>query len=862
MALKAWDGRRLECAHSMPDTGSLADGPETLATFMNLTICHPATLCDDGLGIRTSGLVEQTHWQSRICAGEHQPRFVPGLGLHQDQAMVEQAPLAGMTVVEIGGGIAAAFCGRQLRGFGARRVRVEVPADRDLLDPDETAFLVSGAERVSLDEVDLAALISRADVLVEDQPPGWLAAHGLDPLELRQRHPQLVITSISPFGQTGPKARWRTTPAVQFAAGSLMSLTGEPHRSPLVTGGSQAFFLGGLQAFAATSALLLGRRLTGRGEWLDLSMQECAASMPELYGPQSEYSLHAPVRRLGNSVRAIWGVYRCADGFAGVCCLERQARPFLRLLGDDVADDERFADPIRRIEHDDELLARVRSFMIERTKDELVALSPAHRVPFGAVRTPRELVDDEAYGVRGFFDDIGADERGPIPVPGRPFPGLGWVPANAPIPAADPLVVPDSSVGTSDRPDALPLSGLRVLDLTMMWAGPYATKLLAELGAEVIKIESPSAWDNIRTLIPQAPTVPDPWNSAYYFNEYNHSKKSLTLDLAQVAGREVFLRLVADADVVIENYRADVMDKLGLTEEVLRKANEDLVLISMAGFGKSGPLRDHVGFGPIIEMMSGLMSVSGYGDDDVPVKTGISYGDPVGGLNAVAAVALSLLARHRFGTGRHIDLAQRETATTMVGPAFVAAARGEDPIVHGNRHPRFAPQGCYRAGEASDDRWVVISVCTDEQWVALADLLDRADLAALDGDQRRARHDELDEAITRWTASLEPETVADRCQAAGIPASAVLDTMRMHDDPQLVDRGFWRVVPNDKMLPYRQSGPTWRRVTGTPHEMVRSPWFGEHNRELLTRLGLGPDELEALAEAGVIADAPVNPGMG
>lgn len=780
----------------------------------------------------------------------------------------ERPPLTGLLVVEIGGGIPAAFCARQLRGFGARTIRVELgeaAANEGDLDDDEATFLLAGAERVSFADCDLAALVAEADVLIEDQAPGWLSAQGLDPLELRSRHPRLVITSITPFGQTGPRAQWRTTPAVQFAAGGLMSLTGEPHRSPLVTGGSQALFLGGLHAFAATSVLLLGGALGGEGEWLDLSLQECAASMVELYAAQSEYALQAPVTRSGNSVRAIWGVYRCADGFAGVCCLERQAPAFLRLLGDGVATDERFVDPLVRGEHDDELLANVLPFMIERTKDELVELGPIHRVPFGAVRTPRELLDDETYAVRGFFDrlvtDDGTVQGEPILVPGRPFPGLAWVPAGGAAPL-DQKWVRHSSGPPGPAPAGLPLAGLRILDLTMMWAGPYATKLLAELGAEIIKIESPNAWDNIRTLIPQDPSIPDPWNSAYYFNEYNHSKKSLTLDLAQPAGRDLFLRFVADADVVIENYRADVMDNLGLTDEVLRSVNDDLVVVSMAGFGKTGALRNHVGFGPIIEMMSGLMSLTGYGDDDVPVKSGISYGDPVGGLNAVAAVALSLIARRQNGQGRHIDLAQRETASSMAGPAFVAAARGEDPIHQGNRDPRFVPQGCYRCGDPAEDRWVVLSVCSEAQWRSLTDIIGRADLAWLDLAARRARHDELDSLIASWCATRSPEAVVDVCQAAGVPAAVVIDTQHIHDDPQLVSRGFWVEVPNEKMHPYRQSGPTWRRVTGAAHQMRRSPWFGEHNQALLTSLGLGQGELATLAEAGVIADAPINPGVG
>ena len=196
----------------------------------------------------------------------------------------------------------------------------------------------------------------------------------------------------------------------------------------------------------------------------------------------------------------------------------------------------------------------------------------------------------------------------------------------------------------------LPLDGVRVLDLTMMWAGPYATRMIGEMGAEVIKIESPKAWDNIRTLMPRTEVVDDPWNSAFYFAEYNHNKKSVTLDLAVEAGRDAFLKLVANSDVVIENYRADVMGKLGLTDEVLFAANPSLVLVSMAGFGKTGGDKDNVGYGPIIEMMSGLMSLSGY-DADAPQKTGISYGDPVAGLAAVGAIALGVIKQRRTGQG-------------------------------------------------------------------------------------------------------------------------------------------------------------------------------------------------------------------
>ena len=788
----------------------------------------------------------------------------------EDQTEIA-GPLANLRVVEIAGGVPAAFCTRQLRGFGAETIRVETITDREdlgvgcQLTPDQEIFLVAGSRRVEVSLAVLADLVATADVIVEDQGPGFLTAIGIDPDGPAADDRAVILTSISPLGHIGPRSHWEATNAVQFAIGGLMTLTGEPHRPPLVTGGEQALFLGGLHGFAATTVALANRWRHGRGAWLDLSMQEGAASMPELYAASSEYDRREPIPRSGNSVRAVWGTYRCADGFAGVCCLERQVHTLFELMGEPVLGDPRFAEPLRRLEHDDELLAHVMAFMIERTKDELTALSPVHRLPIGAVLTPLELLEDEAFAHRSFFDEI-ATSTGSATVPGRPFPGLGWAAASA-TSGIEPERPTWRSTGWADlaTPEASeprqPLDGVRVLDLTMMWAGPYATKLLAESGAEVIKIESPGAWDNIRTLIPQDPPPADPWNSSYYFNEYNHSKKSLTLDLTSDAGRDVFLRLVATADVVIENYRADVLDNLGLGIEVLRRANDDIILVSMAGFGKTGPLASHVGFGPIIEMMSGLMSLTGYGDDDVPIKSGISYGDPVGGLNAVAAVALALRVRDRDGTGRHIDLAQRETASTMAGPAFVAASlRGEDPTPIGNRDPRFVPQGCYPA--AGDDAWVVLSVRSDAEWAALAERLGRPDLAELTRAERAARHDELDELIGGWSCGRPADATAECLQGDGIPAGAVIDTFAIHDDPQLVARGFYREVPNPKMHPYRQSGPTWS-VHGPPaHRMRRSPWFGEHNRELLAELGLSDDELATLERDRVIADAPIDPGIG
>ena len=407
-----------------------------------------------------------------------------------------------------------------------------------------------------------------------------------------------------------------------------------------------------------------------------------------------------------------------------------------------------------------------------------------------------------------------------------------------------------------------PLEGVRVADLSMMWAGPYATKLLAEMGAEVIKIESPRAWDNIRTLLPQ-PGVATPWNSAFYFNEYNRDKKSLVLDLADERGREVFLRLVAHCDIVLENYRADVLDKLGLGYDVLKSVRPDVILVSMAAFGKVGADRDRVGFGPVIEMMSGLVSLSGYAGEDEPFKTGISYGDPVAGVYAAGAVALALVKRHRTGEGSRVDLAQREGASLLAGEAFVRASlQGETQPAHlGNRSDRWAPQGVYRC--AGDDEWVVVSVVTDDEWRACATSIGRPDLAELRLDERRARHDELDEAIGAWTEGRFSQDTMEDLQEAGVPAGRVLDTSDVHDDPQLLRRRFWVYLPHPSMHRYKQANVSWRLVECNPTLTQHAPFFGEHTREILAGIvGLSEEEIDELYAAGVSANEPVNPSIG
>ncbi len=405
-----------------------------------------------------------------------------------------------------------------------------------------------------------------------------------------------------------------------------------------------------------------------------------------------------------------------------------------------------------------------------------------------------------------------------------------------------------------------PLEGVRVADLTMMWAGPYATKLLADYGAEVIKVEAPRAWDNLRTLFPPPEITEQWWNAGAYFQEYNRNKKGLSLDLSQERGRELFGRLAAQSDIVIENYRAEVMDKLGLTEAWLRGQREDLVIVSMAGFGKTGPEALSVGYGPIIEQMSGLVSLTGYGDG-IPFKTGISYGDPIAGMAAAGAAVTGLIQRRRTGRGVTIDLAQREVVTSLIGEMFADWTMNGRLQEHvGNRHDWMAPHNAYRC--AGEDAWIAIAVGSDAQWEGLRASM--GDPAWARGEEyadqiRRWEHREgLDERVGEWTRGLTKAEAFAACRAHGVAAGPVWTMLELLADEQLNARGYYEPITDPDHAAWMVHGWVWRWTDSGPCVLAPAPNFGQHNREILTGLlGVEESELVALAEAGVIGNDPV-----
>lgn len=405
----------------------------------------------------------------------------------------------------------------------------------------------------------------------------------------------------------------------------------------------------------------------------------------------------------------------------------------------------------------------------------------------------------------------------------------------------------------------LPLYGVRVLDLTMAWAGPYATRLLGDMGAEIIKIEAVGSWDLLRTFTGQSPSVDRVWDRSPYFNHINRNKYGCALDLSNDRGRDLFLRLVAVSDVVIENFRAEVMDNLGLTYETLAAANPHIIVVSMPAHGKSGPERDFIAFGTNVEQLSGLCSLSGY-EGGPPQKTGISYGDPVAGVAATGAVCLALWDRRRSGRGQYIEVAQRETLTGLIGEQIVGySMSGHEPPRRGNRHTSMAPHGCYPS--SGDDEWLTLACEDDAQFTALAEVMGHPELAS---DPRFANvvsrfrnQDALDAEIAAWTAGRTKEDAAEALQAAGIPASPVLSVPEVLADPHLRARGFFENVSHSIAGDWEIEGPHWRMSESPGHVRLPAPAFGEHNAYVFGELlGLSDGEIAALEAEGITSNVP------
>jgi crotonobetainyl-CoA:carnitine CoA-transferase CaiB-like acyl-CoA transferase len=409
---------------------------------------------------------------------------------------------------------------------------------------------------------------------------------------------------------------------------------------------------------------------------------------------------------------------------------------------------------------------------------------------------------------------------------------------------------------------ALPLEGVRIGDLTMGWAGPLATRQLADLGAEVIKVEGrayPDWWRG--GDYGPAALEERQHEKSLYFNFVNRNKVGVTLDLTQAEGADLLRRLVATADAVVENYGGDVLPRLGLDYANLRQARPDLVMVSMSAYAPGTDWADLRAYGSTLEHGSGLPSVTGDADAP-PTMCHVAYGDPIGGLSACAAALVALRHRQRTGQGQLVDLSQVECMLPLVGPWIVEqAATGKVGPRLGNRHPAFVPHGCFPCDGV--DAWVVIAVTDDTAWWQLCQAIGRGDLAdepaLATAAGRRAAEYRLEAAIADWTRQRSPDEAMEALQAAGVAAGAARG---FHEvllyEPHLTARGHWQDVPRPHLDYTQQPSPVFRE-DGAPYPIRRpAPTLGQATREVLSRiLGLDTAALDRLEAAQVIGESPI-----
>ena len=414
----------------------------------------------------------------------------------------------------------------------------------------------------------------------------------------------------------------------------------------------------------------------------------------------------------------------------------------------------------------------------------------------------------------------------------------------------------------------LPLKNYRILDLSRIWAGPYCTKLMADMGAEVIKLESLSVYDSHRGPVNPAPGIAaypesdpgeQPWNRNGWFNCLHMNKYGVSLELTGDEARRVFDQLVSISDVLIENFRQGSLARLGYDYETLRRLRPDLIYVSMPAFGNNGPWQKYVAYGIGQEQLSGMAHMTGYRDEG-PMKSGINHGDPITGAHAAGVVLAALRRRRRTGKGMFIDVSQQESAVSLIGGEVLAyQVGGEEPERMGNHSPHFAPHNAYQC--AGEDRWVTISVSNDAQWRSLAEVISGPELAAeqdfATGADRLQRQDRLDRLISEWAADKDPYEISHLLQQVGVPASPVMRGPDLLEDPHYKARGTFVEVDHKQVGPKMYPGIPFK-MSATPGEVRwAAPALGQHNRLVYGEvLGMTGDEIDRLEERGVIGTKP------
>jgi crotonobetainyl-CoA:carnitine CoA-transferase CaiB-like acyl-CoA transferase len=647
------------------------------------------------------------------------------------------------------------------------------------------------------------------------------------------------------------------------ALAGLVALTGPAEGPPILATECQQGPIAGLAAFIATASGLYGRDQGARR--FSVSIHETAVNVAEYEAAvawDSGGSRRRPgINRFGRNYPV--GIYETKQGLIGVTIVTPgQWRGICAMLGmPDLAKDKRFSLNTDRLAASREIDALFQPVWATKTAEEWFELALEYKLPMAVVPDMATLLEQDVHRQRGAFVPVRIGEEA-FEAPRLPQFLTGTPPLSggtAPLAGEDHAIwsVPALPKPPGQAPAGSgALQGLRIIDLTMGWAGPTAARHLGELGAEIIKVEAcqyPDWWrgtDLRAAFIAEQKYEKIPW-----FQLMNRNKLDVTLDLANPEGVALLKRLVATSHAVIENYSAGVLRKLGLDYSVLKEVRPGLVMLSMPAFGSGNAWSDCRAYGSTLEHASGLPTLTGSADHP-PVMNQTAYGDPVGGFNAAAALIVALLHQQRTGQGQNIDISQVECMLPLVAPSLIEqSALGTTSPRIGNRHRVYVPHGAFRC--AGDDEWVAIAVCGDAQWRAACSVMARPDLAELNVGERRAREDALEAAISAWTGGRSAEDAMHRLQAVDVAAGVVRRPGDLHLDPHLVARGFWHRIDRPFIGPHWQSSAAWREGRAAYPIRRAAPTLGQDNAAILSGiLGLEAGELNRLAAAEIIGTVP------
>jgi crotonobetainyl-CoA:carnitine CoA-transferase CaiB-like acyl-CoA transferase len=776
--------------------------------------------------------------------------------------------LHSVRVLDCSTGVPGAYCTKLLADAGADVVKVErdegdplrrwSAAHAELGDADGALFrFLHTSKRSVLDGDGVDGLLRGCDIVVE--------SGDLDTDALRDRHPHLVVVSITPYGRTGPYAgRPSTEFTLQAECGST-GARGRPDGPPLHAGGRIGEWIGGTYAAAAAVAALHAAHRDGDGDHVDVSTLACMSTTMNTYTSVFAEFLGWPAMRGPARSIEIPSIEPAADGYVGFCTITgQQFRDFLVLIErPDLLDDREFASHHGRTRRMNEALDLIHKWTVEHSITEIIELASLLRIPVAMIGNGASVTGFDHFVERGTFV---THPTGGFVQPRVPYAISGLAPrafSRAPRPGEHDGTVhwPERARNEVRAPRRLPLDGVRVVDFTAFWAGPAATHMLAALGADVIKVESIQRPDGMRFASTRPPSVDQWWEWGPVYHGANANKRAITLDMNRPEGVDLARRLIAASDAVVENFTPRVMENFGLSWAAVHEVNPRAVMVRMPAFGLDGPWRDRPGFAQTMEQISGMAWVTGFTGGPPLIPRGAC--DPLAGMHAVLSFILAMMQRDRDGEGRLVEVTMVEAALNVAAEQIVEhGAYGVVLGRDGNRGPAAAPQNVYAC--AGEEEWLALAIANDDQWQALRRVLGEPGWAvdpALDtASGRRADQDAIDDELAKWCAASPVDALVDQLVAAGVPAASVINPRDVARHPQLRERKFFESLDHPVVGRHELPSVPFRFASRGDAGWLRrpAPTVGEHNDEVLRDvLGLTDDELARLRADAVIGERPV-----